>query len=448
MADRVETVLVLTALDIEHRAVLEHLSNISADRHPAGTIYSVGALDVGGASINVAVAEVGAGNAAAAAHAERGISRFQPDLLLFIGVAGGIKDVTHGDVVVASQVYGYGEGKADEEFLTRPVAFPLAHRIDQEVRQLIATNEWVDRVIGGRSEDVPKAILAPIAAGDVLVTSTKSPVYEFIRARYNDAAAVEMEGRGFSEAAHINEGITAVVIRGISDLIDDKDSANDERWQPIAARNASGLAVALIDQLREFTPATAEGTPEALSGVASRLDNAFYINVTALLSDSSALGLLSEDALEQLRGARAWSELDWRASLRLRHLCEEALRHWSAPAVGLESAVLELIGARVVFDGPFRTRNWTRYDPERGLSGDLDVDPHIYTDVEGRRFIMPLDPRWATTTTGQVMFNRGHVSFAGVGVLRVVAEDHAIVSPVVIGLPTQGHDDRVALGLA
>jgi tetratricopeptide (TPR) repeat protein len=91
--------------------------------------------------------------------------------------------------------------------------------------------------------------VAPIAAGEKVVALTKSSVLNFIQQNYGDAIAVEMEGRGLLQAAYANQQISALVIRGISNLIDGKSEADAADSQEIAARHASVFAFKILAKL-------------------------------------------------------------------------------------------------------------------------------------------------------------------------------------------------------
>ena len=58
-----------------------------------------------------------------------------------------------------------------------------------------------------------------------------------------------MEGIGFLKAAHASQQVSAMVIRGISDLIDSKGDADAQGYQEIAARHASAFAFQVLAKL-------------------------------------------------------------------------------------------------------------------------------------------------------------------------------------------------------
>lgn len=140
--------VILTALRVEYLAVREHLdpATIRELTHERGTVYEEGIFVARDRSWRVAIAEIGAGNETAAFEIERAIASFEPDVALFVGVAGGLKDVTLGDVVFATKVYGYESGKSDREFLPRPDLGHSNYSLEQRARAEGRRVDWLERI--------------------------------------------------------------------------------------------------------------------------------------------------------------------------------------------------------------------------------------------------------------------------------------------------------------
>jgi nucleoside phosphorylase len=229
------TAVVLTALPVEYDAVRAHLTAPEERVHVNGTRVEVGRLD--GTAWQVAIAELGEGPVNTAALATQIVGWLDPEVLLFVGVAGGLKDdLEIGDVVVGTKVYAFQNGRQTPEgFHTRPDVWHGSHRLVQTARS--ALRELKD-VRGHRK---------PIAAGDVVLADDRSALADFIHRSYNDAYAIETEGSGAAHAALVNGSLDALVIRGSSDHADPGKAAADASGsQELAAGQAARVAVAVL----------------------------------------------------------------------------------------------------------------------------------------------------------------------------------------------------------
>jgi nucleoside phosphorylase len=234
--------VILSAIAPEQEAVLAQLDGADEEEHH-GTIYTSGRYASPTSAWTIHTVLIGAGAERAALEAERAINRFDPEVALFVGVAGGIKDVSLGDVVVATDIYGYEAGKAAGSYLPRSNVGRSDYSLEQRAKRERQSDAWFE------APEAPAVIVAPIAAGAKVVASTRSPIYRFIRKHYDPAVAVEMEGRGFLEAAHANHDVKALVVRGISDLLDDKEESDRAGWQERAADHAARFAIHILKKI-------------------------------------------------------------------------------------------------------------------------------------------------------------------------------------------------------
>jgi nucleoside phosphorylase/DNA repair ATPase RecN len=296
----IQKAVILTALPVEYSAVKKHLVDIVEDTHPQGTVYERGTFICPNATLwHIGIAEIGAGNSGAAFEAERAIAYFQPDVILFVGVAGGIKDVDLGDVVAATHVYGYESGKEKTDFLTRPDVGESSYFMIQRSMAEAKKDNWLNRIADRSRTKKTKAFVAPIAAGEKVIASTRSSVYKFIKKSYNDAIAVEMEGRGFLKATHANGTVLALVVRGISDLVNKKRESDEEGFQEYASDTASAFAFEVIANIDTSRNKKTGQYFLVLSGTISEFDKPkveAFVDHLKKLSDDTELSLVRMEA--------------------------------------------------------------------------------------------------------------------------------------------------------
>jgi predicted ATP-binding protein involved in virulence/nucleoside phosphorylase len=271
--------VILTSLPIEYLAVRGYIHNLHEQITDSGTMYERGVFTSNNRSCDVIIIETGRGNTIVAIETERAIQYFNPDIILFVGTASGIRDVVVGDVVIATKIYNYDSGitTTDGAFSPRPVTVLPSYSLEQRARSEIRKNEWVDRLPTINSN--PRAFTAPVASGERILTSDKSESFKLLKSFYHDAIAAEMEGFGFLSATKNHPNISALVIKGISNVITENGKHDDSKT---AATNASAFAFEILDKVKFKQFPTVRGTTANFKKV--NKEHSFFISKIELFN--------------------------------------------------------------------------------------------------------------------------------------------------------------------
>jgi len=249
-------VLIITALGLEYKAVQYFLRDIHEEKHETGIIYKKGKYHTDKGQWDVLIVQGGVGNTNSALETEKAINHFKPDISFFIGIAGGIKDVTVGDVVVASDIHYYEYAKDKEQLLPRSLSKSCSYKLQHIAIEETHNNDWHTKLNPDICQMKPKVYVNHIASGEKVWANKDSELYRFLTINYSHCIAVEMEGFGYLQALFSYPKIESLVIRGISDLINDKEKRDGT--QDLTAHHASAFAFHLLSKLdyNSFTKIT------------------------------------------------------------------------------------------------------------------------------------------------------------------------------------------------
>ena len=214
---------------------------------------------------------------------------------MLVGIAGGIKDVTIGDVVAVNQVYSYDFNTVNNQSSGKNILcdYGLVQRAKAEARK----TDWLQR-LPESSDQTPHVFVAPIASVDKVIRSSQSEEFRLLRANNRDAILVEMEGFGFLSAASAYSDVKALIIRGISDLIDyksDYDFVTESRRQEKAAHHASAFAFEVLAKTKiDTSPTISIQSPKIFPNIKTNIK----ILLLAANSKSTNRLMLDEKARE------------------------------------------------------------------------------------------------------------------------------------------------------
>ena len=242
--------IILTSHPYEYDAVRAHLEEPQEDIHSQGTVYGYGKFSTNQQTWEVAIAEIAPSNTDAAMETERAIAYWQPNIVLSVGVATGLKDINPGDVVAGIKVYGYESGKETESgFSIRPVVGLASYCLEQRAKSIARQDDWLERIQDEQPNWMPKAVVGAIAAGEKEIASTQSNTYQLLKASYGDVLAIDTSGYGVLRAVHANANTNALIIRGIFHVLGKEIDIKPHEARVTAAKHASAFAFEILAKL-------------------------------------------------------------------------------------------------------------------------------------------------------------------------------------------------------
>jgi nucleoside phosphorylase len=192
------------------------------------------------------------------------IEDFRPQVLLLVGIGGGLCDdgtgrdgVNLGDVVIADSVTYVEFAKITEKgvFLRQFVVDQPSLHLKTGISQPLTRRFDLHKTLTMEAPDAtraPKVMLGQLVSGEKVMSGVDNVVQVELLRPFDKAVVVDMESIGM--ARMVCERRTSfwynpryAVIRGISDLVGSKDNNEmRERWRRFAAHTAALVAVEFV----------------------------------------------------------------------------------------------------------------------------------------------------------------------------------------------------------
>ena len=227
---------IICAMELEIKKIREGMTDITEEKH-AGVVYTIGKKK----GTDVVMAVSGAGKVFAAICTQAMIDHYHPEVILNVGVAGGLSpDLSVGDLVMAEQLVQYDMDvtalglKKGQLFGSDYRFFPANSKVIDIAKDCL---ELVNLEREKEGKKALHAIKGTIASGDVFVADSglkKSIVDEF------QAVACEMEGAAIAQVCCVNE-MGFGVVRDISDAANESSTMDFGEFCKMAADNTAEL---------------------------------------------------------------------------------------------------------------------------------------------------------------------------------------------------------------
>jgi len=173
-----------------------------------------------------------------------------------VGIAGAVQKLAIGDIVVPEKVYNYQGGTDGESLKSRPESFEPSQYLFTKAWQVADSKAWLAKINQKTRAVISKPHVhnGPIASGDKVIISKKSKTATDIDSHYNDTVAVDMESYSTLETINRSSELSKVkclVIRAISDQIDNKYAQDELGMQEHAIHVAASYFFAVLEKIMD-----------------------------------------------------------------------------------------------------------------------------------------------------------------------------------------------------
>jgi nucleoside phosphorylase/tetratricopeptide (TPR) repeat protein len=237
-------IVLVTVNDIETNALLDTF--VGTDKAPVhltrgGITYSELGVHGGHRIVNT-ICEMGAGGVGASQQrAREAIEHWQPRAIIAVGIAFGLDETKQsiGDVLVSTQIQDFELGRlnADGKLTPRGDKSSCADVLRNRLRQIDTSEKR-------RNSNWPKVRFGLVLSGQKLVDNLD--YRESLKVLFTEAIGGEMEGVGIYVSA-CTAKVDWIVVKGICDWGYNKNQADKDAWQRLAARNAAQVLKSALD---------------------------------------------------------------------------------------------------------------------------------------------------------------------------------------------------------
>ncbi|RJG42093.1 5'-methylthioadenosine/S-adenosylhomocysteine nucleosidase [Motilimonas pumila] len=227
---------IIGAMEQEVAILREQLTDVDT-LAIAGCEFYAGKLH----GVEVVLTKSGIGKVAASVATTLLLERYQPDVIINTGSAGGYDQALQvGDVVISSEVrhhdvdltvFGYEMGQCAQQ----PAAFIPASNLVDVAKQSIAA-----------MSDAVKVVEGLICTGDSFMADPAK--VEYARTNFPTMAAVEMEAAAIAQVCH-QFSVPFVVIRSLSDIAGKESGQSFEEYLVVAAKHSSEMVANMVQRL-------------------------------------------------------------------------------------------------------------------------------------------------------------------------------------------------------